>query len=422
MRSLANEARAARHAAVLDEATVEFNREGVSGANLSKIARRVGITRAGLYNYCVDRQDLVHQCYLRACKSFKSDLLRAEQTPGNSLDRVIAFVKLVLNADHPPVAVITELGFLNPQQEASVRAARGETVAAMRALLAQGVKEGSIRSCDLDIVTQALLGMLTWTTVSRVWTADTDDTLGARMAAMAPQIILEGVAADGADIPPSRAGLAGILPPPPNSERDERLEALARAGSHLFNRRGIDGVSLDDVAAELGATKGALYHYFDSKPAFVAHCYDRAFDIISRIIDAAGTGATGLECMMMVVDLSVQAQLEDIHILWPSSGFGGLPAPLQKRLLERSNFLVGRSAELTRRGWVDGTIKPWEVAPMRHLTSGAHALLTQWLPLGGKHSAKEIGREISRFLCLGLIARAKPRPRQRSVGALATAK
>src|SRR6202051_1393089 len=230
MRSLAKEARAARHASVLDEATAECNREGVSGASLSEIARRVCSTRAGLYNYCLDRQDLVHQCYLRTCKSFKSDLLRAEQTPGNSLDRVAAFVRIVLDAEHPPAAGLTELGFLNPEQEASVRAARGETVAAMRALLAQGVKEGSIRSCDLDIVSQALFGMLTWTTLSRVWTADTDDTLGTRMAAMAPQIILEGVAADGVDIPPSRARLAGILPAPPNSERDERLAAPLPAG------------------------------------------------------------------------------------------------------------------------------------------------------------------------------------------------
>src|SRR6202162_115506 len=144
MRSLAKEARAARPAAVLDEATVEFNREGVSGASLSKIARRVGITRAGLYNYCLDRQDLVHPCYLRACNSFKSHLVRAEEPPDNSLDRVAAFVRLVLDADHPPVAVLTELGFLNPEQEASVRAARGETVAAIRGLLAQGVKDGSI--------------------------------------------------------------------------------------------------------------------------------------------------------------------------------------------------------------------------------------------------------------------------------------
>jgi AcrR family transcriptional regulator len=420
MRSLANEARAARHAAVLDEATVEFNQEGVSGASLSRIARRVGITRAGLYNYCLDRQDLVHQCYLRGCRSLKSDLLRAEQTPGNSLDRVDAFVRLVLDADHPPVAVLTELGFLNPEQEASVRAARGETVAAIRGLLAEGVKEGSIRPCNLDIVSQALFGMLTWPILSRVWTADTDDALLAQMAAMAPQIILDGVAADGVDIPQSRIQLAQILPSPPNSERDERLEALARAGSNLFNRRGIDGVSLDDVAAELGATKGVLYHYFDSKPAFVAYCYDRAFEMISRIMDASGTGATGLECMMMVVELSVQAQLEDVHILWPSSGFGGLPAPLQKRLLERSNFLVGRSAELTRRGFVDGTIKPWDVVPMKHLTSGAHALLTQWLPMGGKRSTIEIGREISRFLCLGL--RERNTVRAKRTPALATAK
>ena len=60
-RSLSDEAREARHRAVLDEATIEFMRSGVSSAELALIARRVGLTRAALYNYCSDRYDLVYQ-------------------------------------------------------------------------------------------------------------------------------------------------------------------------------------------------------------------------------------------------------------------------------------------------------------------------------------------------------------------------
>src|SRR5580700_2718184 len=77
MRSLIDEARAARHAAVLDEATREFTLAGVAGAELGSIAKRVGITRAALYNYCTNRHDLVHQCYLRTCELIDSDLERA---------------------------------------------------------------------------------------------------------------------------------------------------------------------------------------------------------------------------------------------------------------------------------------------------------------------------------------------------------
>jgi AcrR family transcriptional regulator len=37
------------------------------------------------------------------------------------------------------------------------------------------------------------------------------------------------------------------------------------AGLRVFSRRGYEGASMDDIALELDATKGLLYHYFRSK-------------------------------------------------------------------------------------------------------------------------------------------------------------
>jgi len=39
---------------------------------------------------------------------------------------------------------------------------------------------------------------------------------------------------------------------------EEKTRQLIDAASWLFNRRGCDGVSLDDIGASLGATKGAF--------------------------------------------------------------------------------------------------------------------------------------------------------------------
>ena len=48
-----------------------------------------------------------------------------------------------------------------------------------------------------------------------------------------------------------------------------RLRIL-EAGLHLFSRRGYEGASMDDIALELEATKGLLYHYFRSKEEILA--------------------------------------------------------------------------------------------------------------------------------------------------------
>jgi AcrR family transcriptional regulator len=404
MRSLAGEARAARHAAVLDEATVEFNRVGVAGASLAAIARRVGLTRAALYNYCADRVDLVHQCYLRACALTQADLARAAGGGGRGLDKVTTFVRLAVELDHPPVAVLSELAFLPEGPRAAVQAARLRNVETLKTLVGEGVEDGSIRARDADLACQTIFGMLAWAPLGRTWAGNGDDTFTIRMAAAIPSLIVDGVAIEGATLPPARRHIADVLTPGESSERDQRLEALTRAGSRLFNRRGIDGVSLDDVAAEVGATKGLVYHYFDGKPAFVAHCYDRAFDIYDRIMDMAETGENGLDCLQMALELNVEAQLEDLHPLSLTTGFEIFSETARARFSARTNSLAARSVALSRRGVKDGSLRPFDLEPVVLASAGAFSHLSKWLPPGDNRPAAEIAGEVGRIFLLGLRA------------------
>ena len=85
--------------------------------------------------------------------------------------------------------------------------------------------------------------------------------------------------------------------------------STAPAASRLFNQRGIEGASLDDIGAEVGATKGAIYHYFDDKADLVARCYRRAFELYDLIIDTAvDQGRDGLDKALITLHLNVQAQ------------------------------------------------------------------------------------------------------------------
>jgi AcrR family transcriptional regulator len=50
---------------------------------------------------------------------------------------------------------------------------------------------------------------------------------------------------------------------------DARLASLLDAALRVFARRGYRAARLDDVADEAGVTKGAIYHYFDTKEALL---------------------------------------------------------------------------------------------------------------------------------------------------------
>jgi len=64
---------------------------------------------------------------------------------------------------------------------------------------------------------------------------------------------------------------ARARPASPERQRlqlDERRAQLIELGLTLFADRAYDEVSIDDIAAAAGVSKGLLYHYFGSKRAF----------------------------------------------------------------------------------------------------------------------------------------------------------
>jgi TetR/AcrR family transcriptional repressor of nem operon len=69
-------------------------------------------------------------------------------------------------------------------------------------------------------------------------------------------------------------------------------EELIEAASRLFRERGAGSVSVPDVMAEIGLSRGGFYKHFDSKEALVAAAIDAAFgQHVQRVEDFAGQQA-----------------------------------------------------------------------------------------------------------------------------------
>jgi len=60
----------------------------------------------------------------------------------------------------------------------------------------------------------------------------------------------------------------------------DRRDAFVDAATRLIQSKGYEQLSIQDVLAETGASKGAFYHYFDSKEALLEA-------VIERIVDNA---------------------------------------------------------------------------------------------------------------------------------------
>ena len=84
-------------------------------------------------------------------------------------------------------------------------------------------------------------------------------------------------------------------PAPPEHAAHDTRERIITSAARVFARKGYHGASLDEVAADAGLTKGAVYWHFQSKADLFLALPERLFreDISSTEIRAKRAGLGG---------------------------------------------------------------------------------------------------------------------------------
>jgi len=79
------------------------------------------------------------------------------------------------------------------------------------------------------------------------------------------------------------------------AEHAVKREAFVEAGMRLMQARGYEQMSIQDVLDDIGASRGAFYHYFDSKQellsAMVDRIADQALATLEPVVDDPGLAA-----------------------------------------------------------------------------------------------------------------------------------
>lgn len=369
--------------ALLDAAAAEFNARGIAGARLAGIARSVGIGRAALYYYVDTREDLAYRCYLRACTLTAADLAAAAGQ-GSGLLRVEAYLRRALAAERAPAVVLSEIAYLGGARREAIEAAHAANIAALRGFIEQGIRDGSVRACDAEITAQAIFGMVSWVPLTEEYVEGAGASVRAHAAEALWGLVGEGLASDPSLRLECPLNFSDFLPQPGNlfDRRDaaaHKVELLLQTASHLFNRRGIDGTSLDDITAALGATKGAFYHHLPEKKTLVLRCAQRAFDLYERFAEAsANQGRNGLERGLTGLHLNVQAQASAQAPLSPLTGLEALPPRALRALRERAKSLERRFERFSREGIRDGSYRPFDVRTLSAAGAGAFGWIPKW--------------------------------------------
>jgi AcrR family transcriptional regulator len=133
------------------------------------------------------------------------------------------------------------------------------------------------------------------------------------------------------------------------SRRQEPRQEILRAAARLFQQRGYDATSMNDVAAALKLSKGGLYHHFQSKDEILYNIMSHAMEITEeRVINVVrridGTSAAGAEeRLRTLIRLHIQVVLspEDREITVMLHENHPLPPALRRKINGRKkDYLV----------------------------------------------------------------------------------
>lgn len=360
---------------VLDAASALFNEAGAAGVSLGDVARTLNLTRAAVYYYVPDRDGLLEAIFARTLDQLDAGVV-AGRAADSGLEAVETFIATVLAPDAPVSAMVSELSVLPENRRAPLETRLRRALTSLAGFIERGAADGSVRPLDPAATAAAIFGAAAWTPLARGWRG-----CETRREALRDGLIdlfRHGVRPAAAACttlrwpdPVSLTARTGNLFDPAVLQALKR-EQLLRTASQAFNADGIAGTSLEDVAARLGATRGALYHYVPDKPALVGACMERGFDLYERIAEIALAGeGDAAEKFLTGLGLNVAAQLGDTAPFAAVVGLASLPEELQRPLARRASALDGLYVNLVDQGLAAGEIRPLDRDALLTAAAGA---------------------------------------------------
>jgi len=188
---------------------------------------------------------------------------------------------------------------------------------------------------------------------------------------------------------------------------DSRQEIL-RTAARLFQQRGYDATSMNDVAAALKLSKGGLYHHFQGKDEILFEIMNHAMEITEERVLAPVRGIADpeerfralirrhMEVVLSPRDREITVMLHENHPLPP-----GLRKRINLRKKEYVHFVESLIAEVQRARHASGAVSPRAAA---FALLGMINWIYQWYKPEGSLQAHNLIPQFTDLLFGGIFA------------------
>jgi TetR/AcrR family transcriptional regulator, cholesterol catabolism regulator len=194
--------------------------------------------------------------------------------------------------------------------------------------------------------------------------------------------------------------------------RQEPRQEILRTSARLFQQRGYDATSMNDVAAALKLSKGGLYHHFQSKDEILFHIMshameiteERVINVVRRIDISRPDGAEErlrtlirlhIEVVLSPEDREITVMLHENHPLPPS-----LRRKINARKKDYVHFVENLIAEVQRKRGSPSKVTPRAAA---FALVGMINWIYQWYKPDGSLTGEALVRQYTDIFFHGAV-------------------
>jgi AcrR family transcriptional regulator len=157
------------------------------------------------------------------------------------------------------------------------------------------------------------------------------------------------------------------------------VESLLAVAVTVFNERGYDGTSMEDLSQRLGISKSAIYHHVPSKDELLRMAINRALDGLFAVLDETrrldAPAVAKLEHLVRGSVVVLQDRLPYVTLLLRVRGNTEVERSALTRRRQFDRYVAG----LVRQAEADGDVRP-DIDPnvTARLLFGMVNSLTEW--------------------------------------------
>ncbi|WP_410616302.1 TetR/AcrR family transcriptional regulator [Amycolatopsis sp. lyj-109] len=181
------------------------------------------------------------------------------------------------------------------------------------------------------------------------------------------------------------------------------LESLLQVAVKLFNERGYDGTSMEDLSRKLGITKSAIYHHVPSKEELLRLSVDRAldglFEVASETAQLDGRAIDRLEHLVRGSVLVLADRLPFVTLLLRVRG----NTKVERAALARRREFDRLVTDLVKQAEAEGDVRPdVDPAVTARLVFGMVNSLIEWYRPRRGSAAAELADAVCKVAFEGL--------------------